>query len=225
MSERKEKILLWLLPKLVAILMRVWFATCRVRLHRPENFVQPGEEESRPQLASFWHYSILFVLYQMRHYRATAMVSASRDGEYLARLASELGYDIARGSSHQKGVAALKGLLKAVKKGRSCALVADGSRGPALEVQPGVLLLSARSGDPIVPIVWSASRYFTIHSWDRMAFPLPFSRVEFFFGEPLVVPPNVKGDELEKWRLELESRLLSLYAEAWNIFDKSKHYE
>lgn len=225
MSKKRRSLLLLVLPAIVAVVMRLWFATCRVRVNGAENFVLPGEENERPQIASFWHYSIIFILYQMRRYEATVMVSASSDGDYLARLARLLGYRVERGSSHRRGVAALKLMIRAMKGGSSCALVADGSRGPARIAQPGALLLAAKTGHPVVPIVWSASRCFTIGSWDRMAFPLPFSRVEFFFGRPLTVPQGLKVDALEEWRQELENRLNSLYREAWIKFDKTKHYE
>ena len=81
-----NSLLLHLLPPLAAWLMRLWFASCRVTVHNAEHCFQP-HEVGKQGIAAFWHYSILYILYHMRHYTATAMVSASRDGEYIARLA------------------------------------------------------------------------------------------------------------------------------------------
>ena len=126
----------------------------------------------------------------MRHYTATAMVSASRDGEYLARLAEKFGFATVRGSKNNKSVEGLKAMLRAVRKGSNAAIVADGSQGPPKIVQAGSILLAARTGVPIIPMVYAASSYFTINSWDRTIIPKPFSRIDFYYGEPLFVPAN-----------------------------------
>ena len=151
------------------------------------------------------------------------MVSSSRDGEYIARLAHHFRFSTVRGSSNRKGVQALKDLIKATRSGSNTAMVADGSQGPPRVAQPGSILLASRSGAPIVPMAWSASRYLAIRSWDRTAFPKPFARVDFFVGEPLAVPPEIKGDGIEEYRLLLEERLNRLYREAWELHGRGAH--
>lgn len=223
MTEGKvNALLLRLVPPLVAWLMRIWFATCRVTLHNPENCFT-AEEKDKTGIASFWHYSIVYILYHMRNYSATAMVSASRDGEYLARLAGAFGFETVRGSRNHKGLEGLKGMLRAIRKGSSAALVADGSQGPARIVQPGTLLLAAKTGVPIIPMVYAASSYISIHSWDKTIIPKPFSRVDFYYGEPFYVPEKVTADDLEQYRLQLEQRLNALYVRAWQRYGKTVH--
>lgn len=215
-------LLLRVVPFTLAMLMRLWFATCRVRVHNPENFLDP-KKTGKPVVASFWHYSIIYFFYFVRGNRVTAMVSASRDGEYVARLAKQFGYTAARGSRNNKGVEGLKVLFRAIRSGDSCALVADGSQGPPRVAQPGAILLASRSGAPILPMVWSAERYLTIRSWDRTVIPKLFSRIDYYYGEPIVVPPALKAEGIEEYRLLLEQRLNTLYAEAWGKYNKSEH--
>lgn len=217
-----NSLLLRVVPPLLAFLMRVWFATCRVTIHNPENFFQPGDKDKRA-IASFWHYSIIYTFYFLRRYSATVMVSASRDGDYIARLAKEFGFDTVRGSKNYKGVGALKAILRAVRDGDSGAIVADGSQGPPRVAQPGAILLASRTGVPVVPMAWSASSHFSVKSWDRTAIPKPFSRVDFFYGEPLVVPQKLTAGESEQYRLLLEKRLNQLYASAWTIHNRADH--
>ncbi len=174
-------------------------------------------------VASFWHYSIIFIFYFVRKYSATAMVSSSRDGEYIARLAGELGFNTVRGSKNHKGVEALKGMLRAVRAGDNGAIVADGSQGPARKAQAGALLVAAKTGKPIVPMVWAASSYFTIKSWDKTAIPKPFSRIDLYFGEPMYLPRKVSADELEQYRHLLEKNLNELYSKAWSLYGKTSH--
>lgn len=217
-----NSLLLLIIPKLFSWIMRLWFATCRVTEHNGDVLlsVRRGEDNI---IASFWHYSIIYILYYLRGYPATVMVSASRDGEYIAKLAKEFGYNSVRGSKNHKGVEALKGMLRAVLAGDNGAVVADGSQGPARILQPGALLVASRTGKPIVPVAWSASRYFTIRSWDKTAIPKPFSRVNVCFGEPVYLPRKMSAEELEEYRCTIENNLNDLYAEAWSRYGKRSH--
>ncbi len=223
MSMKKNRFLLWLLPLLASLLIKIWFGSCRVQVGGAEKSIR-RKGDTRAGIAVCWHYALFFMLYQMRHYpKATILVSSSNDGEYVARLVERLGYRTARGSRHRKGVQGLKQMLGVVQEGGSCALVADGSKGPPLVAQSGAVLLSSRSGLPIVPLVWSASHYITFRSWDRLALPLPFSRIEFLYGEEIYVPAGIEKEEIEQWRRKLEESLRALYKEAWGKFNKEGH--
>lgn len=217
-----NSVLLRVVPATLAVLIRLWFGTCRVRVHNEEKLPDP-KKTGQPVIASFWHYSIIYFFYFIRGYRVTAMVSASRDGEYIARLAAQFGFTAARGSRNNKGVEGLKVLFRAIRGGDNCALVADGSQGPPRIAQPGAVLLASRTGAPIIPMMWSAKSYFTVRSWDRTVIPKPFSRIDFYYGEPIQVPPDLKAEGIEGYRLLLEKRLNELYAEAWGLYNKSGH--
>jgi lysophospholipid acyltransferase (LPLAT)-like uncharacterized protein len=217
-----NSILLRVVPVTLAMLMRLWFFTCRVRVHNLENFLDP-KKTGKPVVASFWHYSIIYFFYFVRGNRVTAMVSASRDGEYIARLGKQFGYTAARGSRNNKGMEGLKALFRAIRSGDNCALVADGSQGPPRIAQPGAILLASRSGAPVLPMLWSADRYFTVRSWDRTVIPKPFSRIDYYYGEPIFVPADLKADGIEVYRVLLEQRLNALYAEAWGQYNKAEH--
>jgi len=209
-------------PVIIAGLMRLWLYTCRVHEHNNEHIFKPDSDD-RQAIATFWHNNIIYVFYHFRKYRVAAMVSASRDGEYVARVAARFGFKAIRGSRNQRGMQAFKGMLKALKEGYNCAIVADGSQGPPRKVQAGAVLLGAKMQVPIFPMAWSASRYWVIRSWDRTIIPKPFATIELFHGAPLQVPADVSAEELEKYRLELEKRLNVLYTEAWKVQGRAEH--
>lgn len=217
-----HRVSLFLVPKLIYWLICIWFSTCRTREHGVEHR-QCTLDVGKATVASFWHYTVLFVLYHQRRESGVAMVSASRDGEYIARLAQELGFDTARGSRNNRGMQALKEVLKAVKAGRKTAIVADGSQGPPRIAQPGAILVASRTGVPVLPMMWSASNYLTIPSWDRTAIPTPFCRIDFLYGEPLFVPPDLKDEGIEEYRRLLEERLNELYSRAWRMHGREEH--
>ncbi len=210
-----------IIPRLYLGLSRILFISCRLKVGGKEHLDMVVRQGGG--IATFWHYSILYIFYHLRSFPAAVMVSASKDGEYIARLARLLGHIPVRGSSNQRGVAGLKHLLREVRAGKNAGIVADGSQGPARKAQAGSILLASMSGRPILPMAWAASRYKAFRSWDLTVFPLPFCTIFFQYGEPLSVPKGIRGDEVEIYRLELEHRLNRVYETAWQRVGRRPH--
>lgn len=211
-----------IVPRVVYGVLRLWFATCRVKERGgtlPKDYVRPG----KPAIGAFWHYSLPFTIYYFRKFRTAVMVSASKDGEYIARLMLLMEQVPVRGSSHRGGVKALRAMIDLLLQGHNGAIVADGSQGPARQAQPGCILMASRTGLPILPSAWAARHVLIFNSWDRMAIPLPFSTVVIRHGEPLWVEPGIGADQVEAYRLELEQRLNRLYDAAWHEVGREAH--
>lgn len=211
-----------IVPRMVYGLVRVWFATCRVKV-RGDGPLREHLQAGNMAIGAFWHYSILFLFYHLRMFRAAAMVSASKDGEYIARLLLLMGSRPVRGSSHRGGTSALRAMIELLRQGHNGGIVADGSQGPARQVQPGCILMASKSGLPIFPIAWGAKHVLIFNSWDRMALPLPCTTIVVRHGEPLWVEPGVTADQVEAYRLELEQRLNRLYDAAWDEVGRGAH--
>lgn len=213
-----------LVPTLYSLIARPLFASCRTVEYGAEHYGQLLNS-GQPFIAAIWHYSVLFAMQRMRGGNWAAMVSSSDDAEYVARFLQGLGFDTVRGSRNRRGVAALKAMVSMVKdQGRSAAIVADGSQGPALIAQAGAILLASKTGVPILPIAFAADQYWSFNSWDRTMVPKPFARLVVCFGEPLAVPAKLSSEQLERLRVEFERRLQGVYAEAWAKFGRAGHY-
>lgn len=174
-------------------------------------------------IAPFWHYSIIYLFHHLYGYGGAVLVSASRDGEYVARTAKRFGLEPIRGSSNRQGVQALKKLLRALKAGKHLGIVADGSQGPARILQPGAVFLASKTGAPILPMVWAADRYITFNSWDLTILPMLFSRIVLRYGEPLHVPPNLDAAGIEEQRCRVEMEMNRLYDQVWAEFGIKDH--
>ena len=211
-----------IIPFLVAWLLRIWFSTCRVTVHGAENRAQ-AEAYEKAIIAIFWHYSLVYVFYHLRTDSAAVLVSASEDGDYIAGLAKNLNFNTVRGSRNRRGLRALKELIDCLKSGENVGIVADGSQGPPLVVQSGAILMASRTGSPILPMTWAASKYIAFRSWDRTAIPLPFSSIHFHYGEPMQVPEGLSADDIEAYRQILEVQMNTLYTHAWSRFQKQSH--
>jgi lysophospholipid acyltransferase (LPLAT)-like uncharacterized protein len=208
-------------PWLAAWLIRIWFVTCRLTVHGDGPLREYVLHDTG--IAAFWHYSFLYFFYYFRKFPAAVMVSASKDGEYIAQLARRLGHVPVRGSSNRGGVKALREMIDLLQKGRNSAIVADGSQGPARRLQAGCILMASKSGKPIFPMAWAADRAIVFKSWDRTVVPLPFATIVLHQGEPFYVPPSLSSTQVEEYRLELEQCLNCLYDKAWQEVGRPAH--
>lgn len=221
MADRLYRWSLKIVPRIFVWISRVWFSSCRLQVQESHHIDDVSSRGAG--IAVFWHYSFAYLFHHLRRFPAAVMVSASRDGEYIAEVAKLMGHTPLRGSSNRGGVKALRAMVNEVKHGRNAGIVADGSKGPARRVQPGCILVAAKSGRPIIPMVWAADRYLAFNSWDRTVLPMPFSRIVLRYGEPLTVDAKVTSEEVEQYRLELELRMNELYDTVWRAVDRPPH--
>jgi hypothetical protein len=221
LSDLLYKTSIAVVPRLYVALSSLWFSTCRLEVRGQENLDKVLAHGAG--VVPFWHYSLFYMLHHLRQYPGVAMVSASRDGEYIARVAGLLHFETVRGSANRFGIRALKGMVDHVKQGKNAGIVADGSQGPALKAQPGAVLLAAKSGSPIMPIVWAAKRYKAFNSWDRTVLPLPFSPIILQYGGLLWVEPELTAAATEQYRQQLEATMNSMYRQLWEEFGQNGH--
>lgn len=191
-------------------LIRALRATVRLR-HHGDGPVRKMERSGERFILAFWHRHLLLMPYAYRGKRISVLVSQSRDGELIARTVARLGIDSSRGSSSRGGAVGMRTLLRKGAEGYDLAFTPDGPRGPACEVQPGVILAAAATGFPIQPVAVAATRAKRLNSWDRFLVPLPLSTVHFVYGEPLAV--ERRGDPALA-AAELKRRLDAAEAEA-----------
>ncbi len=195
---------------LAACFIRALRATVRLRFHG-EAWVRAREAAGERFILAFWHRHLLLMPYAYRGRRISVLVSASGDGELIARTVARLGIDSSRGSTSRGGAVGLRALLRKAREGYDLAFTPDGPRGPVGVVQPGVVMAAAATGFPILPVAMAASRRRFLRSWDRFVVPLPFAAVHFAYGEPLAVPRDA---EIAAYAGELARRLDAAEAEA-----------
>jgi lysophospholipid acyltransferase (LPLAT)-like uncharacterized protein len=189
--------------------------TCRWSVEGDEGLPDGLIRGKHPAVFVLWHNRLpgFFAWAARCHlrnpaFRADSIVSASADGEYLARLIREGGGGEIRGSSSRDAGPALREAVRSARGGASIATVGDGPRGPRYRLKPGPVLIARATGLPIIPCTWACNRTFQLHrSWDQLMAPLPFSRLRLRFGAPLRVPADAEVAEVCR---ELEERLADL---------------
>lgn len=207
--DQREASLKWRLVGLFCKgIIDVIFATSRMDVEGGEEADVRSLLDSKRFIGAIWHSRILGILYRYKGWNVLALVSRSEDGEVIAQTLLRQGHEPVRGSTSRGGLRALSRLIKILKKSpRTAVIIPDGPRGPRFKVQPGVVLLAAKTGYPILPATYSARRVKIFSSWDRFMLPLPFNRCRIVFGSPIHVPANADPATLERRRAELETEL------------------
>ena len=165
-------------------------------------------------LWGLWHETLLAGTWLYRRRGIRVMISASRDGERIARITKHLGYEPVRGSTSKGSLAATRRLVASLRAGALVAITPDGPRGPRRSAQPGLVAMARLSGRPIVAIGIAASRCWRMRSWDRFAIPKPFARVSYAYGDPIWVPREGGSDADYLAQIQREMDRVTELAEA-----------
>ncbi|MHC4932025.1 MAG: lysophospholipid acyltransferase family protein [Planctomycetota bacterium] len=188
---------------------------CRWHFRGPLDDVLRSEDQVivaawHQDVLAFFHYLSMFTAFEKRR-RFTMMSSRSFDGELTERILRVWGYEFVRGSAGKSGSrTALRGLLRALEKGRDVALIADGPGPPPYRMRKGPVFLARSTGVPLyVTRAWTRPQLILARTWFRMALPLPRSDVALFSAGPI----DVSGS-FEEARLRAERELVRLGEEA-----------
>ena len=208
----------WRARWLIAIgfrLLRIWERSlCYTVDDRGGIFSRPPTEAA---IGVVWHNRLLILPMVLRrflpHRRGAALISASRDGAWIAELVKKVGFDAVRGSSSRQGVTAVLQMGEVLASGRDVVIAPDGPRGPAYELGQGIIFLAQQSGAPVFPIHLEYASAWRVKSWDRFFLPRPFSKVRVIFGPPHLVAKTSTDEAFETERLRLQAAMMSLVEE------------
>jgi hypothetical protein len=193
-------------------LLQIWARTLRFELEDRANVI--GTPANERYIGALWHNRLLLLPFVIKRYlpqrRGAALISPSRDGALLADLVERFGFEVVRGSSSRKGAAAIRQLADVIASGRDAVITPDGPRGPAYQLDQGIVFLAQLSGAAVVPINMEYSSYWRVKSWDRFILPKPFSRVRVLFGAPHRVAAISTEEEFERERRRLQEAMMQL---------------
>jgi lysophospholipid acyltransferase (LPLAT)-like uncharacterized protein len=176
----------WLLVTIAYYLMKFIRISCRYSI----SFEDKSDEEyfwnvykrktQDKYVLCFFHQDELCLIPYFQNTGLGVLVSLSKDGSLMARLAEKLGYITTRGSSSRGAVAGLIAAIKKVKEGHSFSMAVDGPRGPIFKVKEGAIKISEKTETPIIPVRAKVEGAFIFKkSWNQAKLPKPFSRIDF----------------------------------------------
>ena len=202
-----EKFKLFIIPFLIRVIMGLITLTCRVRWVNKDAY-QQAMQSDQAFILSMWHNSCTIAAWVMKGSRITVMVSDSKDGEYVSRLASYFGINTIRGSSSSGSEKAIRSALRLLAQKKPIAITPDGPRGPIYKMKSGALWFAASSKSPIIPLHIESSRQWVFNSWDKHCFPKPFSTIYVGVGDPIYLEREELETDIDQVMLQVEEKMM-----------------
>ncbi|MDP4220901.1 MAG: DUF374 domain-containing protein [Bacteroidota bacterium] len=142
-------------------------------------FKRIGEALPEKCIVAFWHSRMIGGWWFARE-NAVALVSKSKDGEYLNGILKRWSYKTVRGSSSKSGKQALDEAMDLIRRGEANRLVItpDGPRGPKEIFKRGAFIAAQELNLPLYFLSIEYKDAMHLHkSWDRFQIPYPLSSV------------------------------------------------
>lgn len=202
----------WMYPVLfpLVMLIRIWLMTLRIHVAPGEIATYQAVKGGR--LIIFWHNRVLISADLHRRFskprKMNGIISASKDGSWLAAFFKMLGIGAVRGSSSWRGGASMLGLIKCLEAGEDIAITPDGPRGPCYSMKTGAAQLARKTGATIFLV---HSRYYhgkRLGSWDGFYLPRPFSRVDLSL-EPITPDSEIAQLPIESFAKKIREQLIA----------------
>ena len=196
-----RKLLIYLIPPLFFLWMRLLFISCKKRYHH----ITPLPKGQH--IGVLWHEMLLISPQIHRklypHFKANGIISKHFDGELIARTLRFIGIHPLRGSSSKAAASVLLEAFRAVKRGEVVLLTPDGPRGPRHKIDDGAIALAKRNDLPILIIHYKVNRAWRLKSWDRFIIPKPFSTLDIYLQQV-----DLRGLSLLRAKKVLQEKML-----------------
>ena len=198
---------------LVRTIFFFWFLTIRKKVNDPMGFFNKKKSPQEQYIFLLWHNRLYFMPMLVPSFylkKCCGLVSMSRDGGILTDLIKSFGLKVIRGSSSKGGSKAMFEMEKMLNQKYNIVMTPDGPRGPKYDMKPGAIKLASKTGTAIIPVALNSQKHKELSNWDATQIPLPFSKLEFTYGEPISIPADISGDEFEKYRELVNAEMMSL---------------
>lgn len=177
-------------------------------------------ERKESFIYSFWHDQLLMCpLTWQSNSSIKVLISKHRDGDIIAQLISNLGFEAIRGSTHKTnkiknkgGLLSARKMIKSLKNGISIGISPDGPKGPRHKVSDGILSISRLSKSVILPVGIGFKKKWVLNTWDKFIIPKPFNEITVVWGDPISAITNEKNNH--QFKIKLENKMNNLTAQA-----------
>jgi lysophospholipid acyltransferase (LPLAT)-like uncharacterized protein len=173
---------------------------------------QPSEElhaRGGRLIVCLWHDEMFALIPQAKKLKLAAIISASHDGDMLARILASKNVGAVRGSSRRGGAKALLAMAHLMQHEQTNAVITvDGPAGPWHKVKDGALFLAHQTNAHILPVRIHHNCAWRAPTWDKFQVPLPFSSAIVRYGAPweagAMAVPALDDDTIAAARMRLE---------------------
>ncbi len=185
--------------------IRLVTRTARMTVEGKEN-LEEAKASGHPVLWALWHQQVMMVVNYIDRFENTAQYSSilvgGERGVTLNHVGDRLGagpsYTVdMQGNPMAAGRSVLQ-VIKALKEGYRSVIAPDGPDGPAFVPKEGVFFLAQKAQAAVLPFGASARPAIRLNRWDEYVVTIPFSRMYFVFGKPILVSRKMDKESLRE---------------------------
>lgn len=203
--------------------IRLWCSTFRIKAVFPTPCTRRTVLANQDAIIGGWHETLLVPIYYVGPRHMHTIISKSGDGEVIARICRNLGWNPVRGSSSRDGKMAFHEILEAGRQAHPfhVCITLDGPRGPRRKAKMGAIAAASKLGIPLIPFGFAVDRAWRAKSWDRFILPKPFARVGIVCRTLLEIPPDLDDASAKRWLVRLEEELAKAEEEARLLIERN----
>jgi hypothetical protein len=202
-SLKKNKLLKQALNWLIFLYIKLVYATSRWHFIFPASYEQEVFLNSKSEIFAIWHNRLAFGPgIFLKKQNVEALISPHSDGAIISQVVKYFGFEVVSGSTNKGAVASLKQIMKKLKDGTSIVITPDGPRGPRYQINSSITEIARKYSNGLIPISCECSNYFTLNSWDKLIFPLPFCKITVIFGSKIELSDD-KSNNDDKLKMAL----------------------
>lgn len=185
--------------------IRLVTRTSRMFVEGREN-LEAAKASGQPVLWALWHQQVMTAVHFIDRFENTAEYSSilvgDERGVTLGRVGERLGAGPSftvdmQGNPMAAGRSVLQ-VIKGMKQGYRSVIAPDGPDGPAFLPKEGVFFLAQKAQAAVLPFGAAARPVIELNRWDRYMVTLPFSRLYFVFGPPILVGRKTEKESLRE---------------------------
>ena len=157
-------------------------------------------KNNKPFILAFWHSQLLMIKFSWnKNKKLNILASGHSDGQFGGIVAKHLGVNIITISKEKKKIN-IRPIFQLLKKNNYIGITPDGPRGPKEKVSDGVIKIAKQNKVPIIHLGFWSTKNIKLNSWDSFLITYPFSKCCYVWGNPIIIPENLKEEELEKYQ-------------------------
>ncbi len=173
---------------MAAWLYPVWGTTRTRWASDKAELIRLFRQRTRPIICLGWHANELLTLCSFRRFPRDIMpMTIGHDGftsRAVQQTAANYGYSVWV-YRRRSPIPAKTQIIELLKSERPVVGLFPDAGGPDGQIRPGMLEVARSSGALLVPLAWHARPLLVIGWRRRFYLPLPYSRITFYYGQPL----------------------------------------
>ena len=210
MAIKKKLVKNFIVQNILGLLGFIYICIVRITSqinHKNKSIPEYFWKNKKPFILAFWHNQLLMISFSWKkNKKLNILASGHSDGQFGAIIAKYLGSNTLTVSAKKRKVN-IRPIFDLLNNNNYIGITPDGPRGPKEKVSDGVIKIAKNSNVPIIPVGFWSSRNFTLNSWDSFLITYPFSKSVFAWSEPILIPNNLRDEEISKFQLLLENKI------------------